>query len=802
MPRQDRPRRPCTCRARRGAGRQPSATRLQQENAELRSELQENAQHLHATMQEHERATEELQSANEEVLSANEELQSINEELETAKEELQSANEELSTINQELQERNRQLGSVNDDLLNLLTSVNLPLVILGRDLRLRRFTPAAEKLFGLIHTDVGRPLGDLRSSFDTPKLEAEVLETIDTMQAREREVVDRQGRFYSLQIRPYRTRENRIDGAVVVLFDVDSLKRALEDANAIVDTAHEPLVILDGDLRVERANRSFYDLFAVAAEATEGKLLHELGDGQWVTGDLRRTLQQVLPREARVTDYVLDHEFPRIGRRTMVLSARRLHYAKGGKDRILLAIEDRTAVQIAAEEREKLLVLETEARQRAEETDRVKDEFVATLSHELRGPLTSIAGWVHVLQTGQADQATAAQARAAIDRGVHAQAKMIDELLDYSRMVKGKLRMAHRPTDLVAAAEAALQAVQAAAAAKEISLALSSDTGRAVILGDPDRLQQIAWNLLSNAVKFTPRGGRVTVSVLLVHSHLELRVSDTGKGIAPGFLPHVFERFRQADGRPNRAEHGLGLGLAIVRSLVELHGGTVRGESPGEGQGATFTVTFPVPTLLLEAGTRRPCRGAPDKPGLGRPRSAPARRRAPARGRGRRGQPADAGSGLRAGRGRGAARGVGAGGARGDRAGRARRADLRYRPARRGRLFADAARARAAPRAGRPRPGAGPHRVRASAGLRESTGIRIRDARRETRRARRAGQSGRSPGRASRRFRPAGTRGSALRQRALPVPCVAGSGHPGGPAPRHAANAPVAVLRTAPREGR
>jgi two-component system, chemotaxis family, CheB/CheR fusion protein len=597
---------------RRGAG--GPTRRLQQENAELRKELQENAQHLHATTQEHERAAEELQSANEEVLSANEELQSINEELETAKEELQSTNEELSTINQELQERNRQLGSVNDDLVNLLTSVNLPLVILGRDLRLRRFTPAAEKLFGLIPADVGRPLGDLRSSFDTSTLEADVLGTIDTMQAKEREVVDREGRFYMLQIRPYRTRENKIDGAVVVLFDVDGLKRALDDANAIVDTAREPLVILDGDLRVERANQSFYDLLAVSAQETEGRLLYELGDGQWVTADLRRTLQQVLPQEARVADYVLDQEFPRIGRRTLVLSARRLRYVKGGKDRILLAIEDRTEAQRTAEEREKVLALETEARRRAEETDRIKDEFVATLSHELRGPLGSIAGWVHVLQSRDTDEATAAQARAAIERGVRAQVRMIDELLDYSRMAKGKLRLAQLPTDLVEVTKAALLAVQAAAAAKEISLAFTSDAGRAVILGDRDRLQQIAWNLLSNAVKFTPRGGRVSVAVRSVRSQMALCVSDNGKGIAPAFLPHVFERFRQAEGRPSRSEQGLGLGLAIVRNLVELHGGTVRAESPGESQGSTFTATFPVPTLLLDT-----VRGEDAEPSAGAP---------------------------------------------------------------------------------------------------------------------------------------------------------------------------------------
>ena len=353
-------------------------------------------------MQEHERATEELQSANEEVLSANEELQSINEELETAKEELQSANEELSTINQELQERNRQLGSVNDDLLNLLTSVNIPLVIVGRDLRLRRFTPAAEKLFGLIHTDVGRPLGDLRSSFDTPKLEAEVLETIDTMQAREREVVDRQGASTLLQIRPYRTRENKIDGAVVVLFDVDSLKRALEDANAIVDTAHEPLVILDGDLRVERANQSFYDLFDVAAEETEGRLLHELGDGQWVTADLRRTLQQVLPHEARVDGLRAGPRVP-AHRAPARWCSPRASCTTRRAARTGSCWRSRTGRRPSSRRRSgsRLLALETEARRRAEEADRVKDEFVATLSHELRGPLTSISGWVHVLETGR-----------------------------------------------------------------------------------------------------------------------------------------------------------------------------------------------------------------------------------------------------------------------------------------------------------------------------------------------------------------------------------------------------------------
>ena len=602
-----------------GGGGRPDG-QLAAENAELRSELQESAQQLHTIMQQHERANEELQSANEEVLSANEELQSINEELETAKEELQSANEELSTLNQELQERNRLLGTVNDDLLNLLTSVNIPVVIVGADLKLRRFTPAAEKVFGLIRGDVGRPLGDLRSTFDTPKLEAEVLETIETMQPRQREVVDREGRFFSLHIRPYRTGDNRIEGAVVVLIDIDGLKRALEDANAIVETATEPMVMLDGDLRVERANPAFYSTLGIAADDAEGRFAYDLSDGQWMTHELRQKLRQVLPQRTQLDGYVVEHEFPGIGPRTMVLSARRLHYAKAGKERILLAIEDRTEARRAARERQRLLELETEARQRAEETDQVKDEFVATLSHELRGPLSSMVGWVHVLKSGKVDAETEARAQAAIERGVHAQVLLIDELLDYSRLVKGKLRLQLSPTDLLAVAEAAVQAVQGAAAAKEISLELSRETERAVVLGDPDRLQQVVWNLLSNAVKFTPRGGRVRVTVRLADSRFELSVRDDGRGISSSFLPHVFERFRQAEGRASRTEHGLGLGLAIVRNLVEMHGGTARAESSGEGQGSTFTISFPVPTLLVGATTEV---GEEDSAGWPAPDSGP-----------------------------------------------------------------------------------------------------------------------------------------------------------------------------------
>jgi two-component system CheB/CheR fusion protein len=549
----------------------------------------------------------------------------VNEELQTAKEEIQSANEELATLNQELQDRNLQLGRSNDDLLNLLSTVNLPIVMVGRDLRLRRFTPAAEKLFNLIPIDVGRPLGDLRTDLEGPALDQEVREVIDAVEVREREVQDRQGRFYVVRIWPYMTRESTIDGAVVVLVDVDALKRsseriqeALDSANAIVATVREPLLILDGELRVEKANRAFLEAFQAGPEETAGRWLWELHGGHWDRPALRAALQEVLAGDGSFEDLEMEHELPGIGRRTFVLNARRLLGEHGGKGRILLAIEDRTEVRRAERGREAVLALEHAARTRAEAADRLKDEFVATVSHELRGPLTSIAGWLHILTSAapKLDDATVAQAMAAIERGVEAQTRLIADLLDHSRIVTGKVHLLRAPIDLVALAQATLESVSAAAEAKSIALEVSGEHGASVVLGDHDRMQQVLWNLLSNAVKFTPRGGSVRVWSGRVDTQVHLTVADSGQGIRADFLPHVFERFRQQDSTPAHAQAGLGLGLTLVRELVELHGGTVRAESPGEGQGATFTIALPVPALLLQppAGAKAGAGGEPRAP--------------------------------------------------------------------------------------------------------------------------------------------------------------------------------------------
>jgi PAS domain S-box-containing protein len=228
------------------------------------------------------------------------------------------------------------------------------------------------------------------------------------------------------------------------------------------------------------------------------------------------------------------------------------------------------------------------------EANRLKDEFLATVSHELRTPLTSILGWAHLLRTGQLDEQNVTRALETIERNARAQTQLIDDLLDVSRIITGNLRLDVRRHDPASSIESAIEALQPAAEARNVRIQKVVDTGVAFIACDPARLQQVVWNLLSNAIKFTPKGGRVQVRLERIDSHVEIIVSDTGKGIGAEFMPHVFERFRQADQKTTRLHGGLGIGLAIVRHLVELHGGTVQADSPGEGQGATFVVKLPI----------------------------------------------------------------------------------------------------------------------------------------------------------------------------------------------------------------
>jgi signal transduction histidine kinase/CheY-like chemotaxis protein len=251
-----------------------------------------------------------------------------------------------------------------------------------------------------------------------------------------------------------------------------------------------------------------------------------------------------------------------------------------------------------ATERREALKREKEARVEAEAANRVKDEFLSTLSHELRTPLTAIMGWSHLLINGEVDPVKQQLAIETIARNANSQCQLIDDLLEVSRIITGKLRLDFAPCEITPVIESAADGIRPTAEAKSIKLQMQIEPEVGTVFGDRERLQQVFWNLLANAVKFTPVGGVVNVNLRRVNSHVEISVTDSGAGIRPEFLPYVFDRFRQADGSTTRKHGGLGLGLAIVRHLVELHGGFARADSGGEGKGAKFTITLP---LMLAA---------------------------------------------------------------------------------------------------------------------------------------------------------------------------------------------------------
>jgi two-component system CheB/CheR fusion protein len=332
----------------RGAGgwKREEQREIDPRTLKVEQELAVTKEYLQSLVEQYESVIEELRTANEEIQSSNEELQSMNEELETGKEELQSANEELLTLNLELQKRNLELSDINNDVQNLFRSINFPVVILDNDLHIRRFNSVAEKELNLIPSDIGRPIGHI--NLIVPDLEQEASEVTETLAVKEREVQDREGRWYSMQIRPYRTLENTISGVVVTFIEISSVKKfaaaqeAREFAEAIVETVREPLLVLNAEMTLKTANRAFYQTFQVTTDETINHSLFELGNGQWKIPALKLLLEDIIYRDSAFQDFEVHHDFPRIGRRTMLVNARRIPGSNSESKLILMAIEDIT----------------------------------------------------------------------------------------------------------------------------------------------------------------------------------------------------------------------------------------------------------------------------------------------------------------------------------------------------------------------------------------------------------------------------------------------------------------------------
>jgi two-component system CheB/CheR fusion protein len=337
-----------------GAGSSAHALGKTAESARIVSlerELAESRDYLQSIQETQEAANEELQASNEEGQSANEELQSLNEELETSKEELESSNEELTTVNEEMVSRNTELNRLNGDLTNLQTSTRLVIVLLGRDQTIRRFSPQAEKQFSLLASDIGRPLGEIRHNLDLPDLSAVIAEVISSERECEREVRDRSGRWFSLRVRPYLTLDNKVDGAVLVLMDIDDLKKPQDvikaehaHTEAILRTVPNPLVILSADLRVQSANDAFYRTFHASTAATVGRSFFELDRGAWNVPSLRQLLKHVVSHNSFFDDFEVTRTFESTGRRSLLLNARMLKDPDGKPREVLLGIQDVTEV--------------------------------------------------------------------------------------------------------------------------------------------------------------------------------------------------------------------------------------------------------------------------------------------------------------------------------------------------------------------------------------------------------------------------------------------------------------------------
>jgi PAS domain S-box-containing protein len=317
--------------------------------AQLERALAESRDYLQSVQEQYEAVNEELQAANEEATSANEELQSTNEELETSKEELESTNEELNTVNDELASRNSELTLANSDLQNIYVNVNMAVILFSRDLTVRRFTKPAEKLFNLVDSDIGRSMSTIRPNLEIDDLERLLVEVIESVSLREREVRSRSGQWYMLRARPYFTQDRKVDGVVLVAVDVDQLKRSEQEAKsqrqhaeAILHSTPVPLLVLDTDLKVDFANEAFYQLFKTAREETERRSIFRLGNGQWNIPQLRTFLEEIIPRNSFIKNFEVSHEFPVIGQRTLFLSARRLDSEPPVGYRILIALDDYT----------------------------------------------------------------------------------------------------------------------------------------------------------------------------------------------------------------------------------------------------------------------------------------------------------------------------------------------------------------------------------------------------------------------------------------------------------------------------
>ncbi|HKP97629.1 MAG TPA: chemotaxis protein CheB [Fibrobacteria bacterium] len=566
----------------------------------FRKENESLREYLQSIRDQHDSAIEELKSSNEELLSSNEELQSTNEELETAKEEYQAGNEELTTVNEEMTHRSVEMALLNNDLNNLLNSINVPIVIVGGDLRIRRFTAAAGKSLPLIPSDLGRPMRDLHWEISLPDLGQVVLEVVASGDPQTHEVRNREGKWQSLRVHPYRTSENRIDGAVIILMDIhalktyhDKLQETEEYARSILATVRVPLLILREDLRINTANASFYEMFGTTPGDSEGQLLFKPEDAKWNAPGLRELLEGSLLRDEAFDGFEMELKDGDAGPRTLLLNGRTLVRETGKARMFLLSIVDITEYKRAQEVlKSQSTILEKAVLERTAdllESNTEMEAFSYSISHDLRAPLRAMQGYAEALLKdfgGKADSEAREHLRKIIQSGLRMD-RLIRDVLTYSRTALAGVTIENVDLDSLVK-----DVIRQYPELLKPEVTLIVESPLAPVMGHESSLAQCLSNLFLNAVKFASPGTPPCVRIRTEPHGPDVRIwiEDNGIGIDPKQNDRIFGMFEKL----NRGETyaGTGIGLAIVKKAMERMGGAVGVESE-LGEGSRFWLQLP-----------------------------------------------------------------------------------------------------------------------------------------------------------------------------------------------------------------
>jgi two-component system CheB/CheR fusion protein len=552
----------------------------------LEEELKFTRENLQATLEEMETANEELQAANEELVASNEELQSTNEEL-------HSVNEELYTVNAEYQRKIAELTELNADIDNLLAAGDVGTIFLDRELKIRKFTPQIASTFHLLPRDVGRPIEGFAHSLDLPELIDELQSVIQQGERVEREIRDRNGSPFLMRILPYRVRNGDVEGVVLSLIDISLLKRTESDLrrmSKVFQDAGDPIIIEDLSGQIIHLNDEAVAAYGYSREELMGQKALILSPEE------ENPRSTTLRRRCREKEHVRNVEVTRQNKsgeiHPVLLTLSLLMNEQGQPDAIATIAKDITRRKQA----------EDEVRSAVQR----RDAFLAMLSHELRNPLSAVLNAVRAMRRRKNSWQDLETAFDIAERQANQMARLLDDLLDVSRITQNKIELRRRVVDLRDVAHEAVEAGAAMFEQRGQQLVMLAPKKPLPVYGDATRLQQVVGNLLNNASKYTPAEGCIELEIERSGRRARIIVRDDGEGIPQDRLEDIFKPFMQADKTLERRDGGMGVGLTLVRSLVELHGGEISAHSEGSGKGSEFVVSLPM--------TRRKVEKAADKP--------------------------------------------------------------------------------------------------------------------------------------------------------------------------------------------